>query len=62
MFYSCNKLKDLDLSSFDTRNCLNFIDMFGNINHINVKINSTKANNLINYWNGTGTNVTFITP
>ena len=39
----------LDLSSFETKNCNNFNDIFGDIEKIKVKVDANKGENLKNY-------------
>ena len=47
MFSSCNGLKSLDISSFNTGKCRDFTDMFENDEGLNLYINNNTCSNLV---------------
>jgi surface protein len=49
MFYSCKNLEILDISSFNTENCLSFEDIFNKCNKLNVILNENQCQNILGY-------------
>ena len=65
MFYDCNNLVDLDLSSFDTNNVTTMYNMFSYcIKLTDMKLNNFNIDNVTNYngmFSGIPTKVTILT-
>ena len=49
MFGSCLKLSSLDISTFNTKQCLNFTNMFENDENLTLYINPDSCSNLIDH-------------
>ena len=62
MFAYCNELKELDIRTFNTENCINLDDMFENCNGLQLYLNEKNCSNLIEKlpdyinYHGVGTN------